>query len=299
MKRFIRNIIQILVLALLVLAVADFAYTKVLVNSAPTDKIALLKSLKGKKFNYVFLGSSRVNNTIIPAEIEKQTGKTSVNFGVNSSRPRDILAFAKLLVDNNITCDSIFVQVDYGFNHLDGSSFVNFESMPYLHQEPILAQRISDLPQAKAFQFVPFFRYAFYDQQFGCRKVIKKLMEKSPSSLELSGGYTMLKGHGKLGNYELPKTVAQRNRYVDELEKLASEHKLNIVYFISPFAHSVRNKDFFGKLKTRIPKLHDYSQAIATDSFFSNESHLNHDGAKVFTNLVIRDLIGKRKDKDR
>lgn len=272
----------------------DFCYTRILTHAPANDKIGLIGRASNRKFNYAFIGSSRVNNSIIPSVIEKETGKTSLNLGIDSARPHDILTLVKLLVANNVKCDSIFIQADYGFNHLESSTFLEYQAMPFLWQDSILSNHMSYLPDAMAMKYIPFYRYAAYDQKIGIRSVYTAFKRNSPSNLEKSSGYKALYGQRLLPEYNMAKTIAKRNRYHEELEKFAKIHKLHLVYFTSPFMLSVKNKPFMAMLRKKIPGLHDYSRSIATDSLFRNQSHLNNDGATVFTKLLISDVLTKR-----
>lgn len=272
----------------------DLVYTRILTHAPANDKITLIKRSSGRKFNYVFVGSSRVNNCIIPSIIEKETGKTSLNLGVESARPHDILTLVKLLVASNVKCDSVFVQADYGFNHLESSTFLEFQAMPYLRQDSILSNHMSYLPDAWALKHIPFYRYAVYERKIGLHSTFAALRRKSPSNLEKTSGCMLLRGQQLLDEYTMPKTISVQNRYCEELEKFAKIHNLHLVYFTSPFMLSVKTKDFMSKLKKKIPGLHDYSRAIASDSLFRNQSHLNNKGAAVFTELLLSDLLTKR-----
>ncbi|RZK13177.1 MAG: hypothetical protein EOO46_00395 [Flavobacterium sp.] len=294
MKRFVKNIAKTILLALLVLTAVDFAYTWIFTSAAPKDKIALLRSHKGEKIDYIFVGSSRVNNSIVPSIIEKRTGKTALNLGVSSARPHDVLTIVKLLKAYDIKCDSIFVQVDYGFNHFDSSVMMEFQVMPFIWQHPEMRDHIDYLPNAFALKYVPFFRYAAYDQKLGIHALYRAFRSGRPSEIQKSDGYMARKGQRMLPEYSLPSTIVGRNKYHDALEKFAENNNLHLVYFTSPFFKTVRTENFMRKLRTKVPALHDYSKSIKIDRLFSNQSHLNHEGAKYFTNLLIDDLLKKR-----
>lgn len=293
MLRFIRHISKIALLSLLALAVLDFAYTTIYASAAPIDKIALLRSRQGEKINYVFVGSSRVNNDIIPSVIEKLTGKTALNLGVNSARPHDVLTLVKLLDAYQISCDSIFVQVDYGYNHFESSVDLEYASMPFLWEQPILRDHIGDLPDSFALTYVPFYRYAAYDQKIGLHSLLQAVRQQQPSALEKSNGYMGRKGQLMLPEYTLPARLVTHNPYQRELEEYGRVHGLHLVYFTSPFSASVRSENLVTQLRTKIPALHDYSKAVARDALFWNQSHLNHQGAQFFTRLLVDDLLKK------
>lgn len=295
MVRFIRHILGIILSASVVLLAIDLLFTKAFSSAPPSDKIALLKQYSEKKVNYIFVGSSRVNNDIIPAVIYNRTGKTALNLGISSGRPRDILTIVRLIRSHNIACDSIFVQADYSFNHLESSKTLEYNAMPYVWGDAVLRDHIGYLPDAFAIRFIPFYRYAAYDQKLGIRSLLEIRKQKYPTSLQQTWGYMARHGQTLMPRYSLPDTIIDRNIYLEELDKFASAENLKIVYFTSPFMKSIENIGFMDKLKTKIPKLHDFSQAVTNDSLFSNQSHLNHEGAKIFTNLIVDSLLAKSK----
>ena len=45
------------------------------------------------------------------------------------------------------------------------------------------------------------------------------------------------------------------------------------------------------KLKKKIPGLYDFSKSIDNDDLFQNCSHLNEEGAKVFTKNLIKKML--------
>lgn len=291
MIRLIRHIALTGLIAFALLLLADLAYTAVLSHVPASDKIGLLKTHRNQKINYVFVGSSRVNNSVIPSVIRTRTGKTALNLGISSARPHDVLTVVRLLKSHNISCDTIFVQTDYGFNHLDSSTSMEYYAMPYVWNDAVLRAHIGYLPDAFAIRYVPFYRYAAYDQKIGLRALYKGLRAERPGGLEKSAGYMMRKGQVLLDKYALPGHILESNPYQDTLNQLAKKEKLHLVYFTSPFMKSVKTGPFLSRLSAKTPGLHDYSKAIADDKLFSNQSHLNHEGAIVFTNLLVDDLL--------
>ena len=103
MKKFITRIIVVLFTILIVSLAFDFAYTYIYKNSNPRSKFQYLRSLKNTKINYIFLGSSRVDNGIVPSIIENKSNKTSLNLGFQYSLIGDIYYSLKLLKEYNIT----------------------------------------------------------------------------------------------------------------------------------------------------------------------------------------------------
>ncbi|MBX9808564.1 MAG: hypothetical protein K2X95_12300, partial [Flavobacteriaceae bacterium] len=50
---------------------------------------------------------------------------------------------------------------------------------------------------------------------------------------------------------------------------------------------------FFSKLNHMVPVLYDYSNFIKEDSLFATCGHLNKNGAKVFTNMLLEQHFGE------
>ena len=89
MKKFIKYTLSILVVIIALMYLLDTLYTYVYKNSIPRNKVSYLLSLNDKKIDYVFLGSSRVDNNIIAKVIETETGKIAINFGVQGAKLDD------------------------------------------------------------------------------------------------------------------------------------------------------------------------------------------------------------------
>ena len=89
MRKFVIQIIGILSISLILLLVFDFTYTTIYENANPRTKFQYLRSLKNTKVNYVFLGSSRVENGIDPFIVENRTQKKCINLGYEAAKLGD------------------------------------------------------------------------------------------------------------------------------------------------------------------------------------------------------------------
>lgn len=113
MRAFLKYFIFIILLVVAILFLLDYSFTKVYENAKPRTKFQYFRSLKNKKIDYIFLGSSRVDNTIVPAIIEEQTGKKAVNLGFQATKLGDVYTMLQLIQEYNIQTEKIFIQVDY------------------------------------------------------------------------------------------------------------------------------------------------------------------------------------------
>ena len=98
MKKFIRFLLGLFALVFVLLVLLDYTYTTVYQHSTPRNKFQYLFQLKPQKIDYVFLGSSRVENSIIPNEIEKKTNKKAMNLGFQAAKMQDIFTLLQSVV---------------------------------------------------------------------------------------------------------------------------------------------------------------------------------------------------------
>lgn len=198
MKKFIVYIIGGVLVILMFMTILDVVYTKVYETSYPRTKFQYLRSLKNKKVDYIFLGSSRVENGIVPTVIYNKTGKTSVNFGFQAAKLADIYTVLQLIKKYNIHYEKIFIQVDYIYNITDGNSNIfQYEMMPFIRENVITKNYLNRyIPNPNANYYFPFYRYCTNDLKIGFREVLLNISHKKTNVI-LNKGYSPLQGNAK------------------------------------------------------------------------------------------------------
>jgi hypothetical protein len=293
MNRFVRHIVLIIFFVISILAVLDFAYTKAYQTaSIPRTKFQYLRSLKDKKIDYLFLGSSRVENAIIPKLITDKTGKSAVNLGFQASKLGDVYTVLQLINEYNITVDKIFIQVDYIFNIEGGYSNVfQWELMPFVRENNTTREYFeTHFKEREMLFYFPFYRYCTFDAKIGFREFFMNLINKKTKITE-TYGFVGLEGRSFEHKNALPDHINSTNCYFDKIKVYASKNKMPIVFFCAPFCKHTKNLNFVEKLKNKIPGLYDFSQAIDKDELFKNCSHLNKEGADFFTEIIIEKML--------
>jgi len=269
----------------------DILYTYAYKNSIPRNKVSYLLSINNKKIDYVFLGSSRVDNNIVTKIIENETGKSAINLGVQGAKLDDYFLMLQLLKKQNIKTRKVFIQVDYVYNIEGSSDILKSYLLPYINDDLIskfIEERDSDFFRLKYF---PFYRYLTYDYKLGFREFFNSIM-KNKSKTNFEDGY--FPKYGSQGNKlgaSLPKTIVFENKTIKAIDKFAKENNIKIIYFMAPFCNNTTNKDFSAKLKVKIPDLWDYSQLFSEDNYFFNCTHLNNEGAKEFSKRIAFDIL--------
>jgi hypothetical protein len=298
MKKFVIQIIGAFMLLLLLLTVLDFTYTTIYKNAAPRTKFQYLRSLKNTKVNYIFLGSSRVNNGIDPFIIENSTQKKCVNLGYEAAKMGDIYTILQLLKWYNIASDTVFIQVDYIFDITGHSINLPYEMTPFIKESQITKDYLIDYvgidPSA---YYLPFVRYCGSDQKIGFRDVFANFIGKKTTVVE-NKGYSPLLEKDAAGkhnsHFALPTSIGSYSPYYEKIKKYGAANNLKIVFFCAPFCKHTKNLDYIKKLKTKIPDLYDFSNAIPEDSMFVNCFHLNQMGASKFTEILVKKIINNK-----
>ena len=276
MKKFSFYIVGGLLVILLGMAVLDVAYTKIYETSSPRTKFQYLRSLRNKKVDFLFIGSSRVENGIVPSIIEKKTGKSAVNLGFQAAKLGDIFTLLQLVKEYHIQYETILIQVDYIYNIEGGhSNIFEYEMMPFIRDNAI-TKDYSDTYAAHpvASYYIPFYRYCNNDLKLGFREVFAHLIRKKNNVFN-DGGYGPKYGNARALTGALPDTILATNAIMDRIQSFVYQNNMKVVFYCAPFCQNNQNKDFTTKLKTKIAGFKDFSGAIADDRMFLNCNHLN------------------------
>ena len=292
MQTFVKHILKIALILIVCAYALDFGFTYVYKNASPQSKVQFINSLKNQKFDYIFIGSSRVENSVIAEEIEKKTNKKTINLGIKGLKLKDMSYIIKILKGYNVSYQKMFIQIDYSFNHEEESSkFFSFELLPFCGSSNLIidAYLKNTNENFLFYKYIPFVKYTNSDQLIGFRKIISSLKNK-PSAFKLNKGYQPLYGFSSRQAEKIPKIANKKNKYFSEINTFAKSKNLNVIYFSAPVSLKSENLDYFDKLKKNVPQLHNFHNVISEDKFFYDNLHINNNGAIVFTNILIEKL---------
>ncbi|AEG99960.1 hypothetical protein [Lacinutrix sp. 5H-3-7-4] len=294
MKKFIKYIVLIFLVVIAVLFILDICYTNVYLKTQPRNKTQYILSLDEKtNLDYVFLGSSRVENFIMPSIIKEETNKEAINLGTQGANLDDVNIFLRLLIDQQIKIERLFVQVDYIYNIESNSDIVRSQILPYLRSNTIINNYLkrTDSNYNKNY-YIPFYRYATNDYRIGFREFFASLINKK-SKIDFSDGFIPLYNSIQIKEKHkasLPKRILESNGSLVEIDSLCTANNINVTYFCAPYCSGLKPNGYLTKLEEKLSDFHDFSRVIKEDSLFENCGHVNKNGAKVFTTHFIRTL---------
>lgn len=292
MKTFVKHILKVVLMLVLSAYVLDFFYTNIFEKSLPRTKFQSLRALKNQSIDYVFLGSSRVENGISPEVIKNKTGKSAMNLGFQASKMADIYLILQLLDEYNVHYKKAFIQVDYIFNIENGfSNVLSYEILPFINENHQISNhcKLNDKINFWRNKNIPFYRYSITSQKIGIREVVSNLVKKQTDVFK-NYGYSPLYGVFAGGKYGLPEKINNGNKYYDAIVKYSKNNNKDVVFFTAPFRILNNDFSFVQKLETKIPGLKNFSNELQSNEYFQNNNHLNNDGAIAFTSLLIKKL---------
>jgi hypothetical protein len=292
MKKFCRYIFGGLLVILLVMMVLDLLYTKTYETAYPRSKFQYLRSLKNKKVDYIFIGSSRVENGIVPSIVKQKTGKEAVNFGFQAAKLTDIYTLLQLIKEYRIQYEKILIQVDYIYNSEEGhSNILEYEMMPFVRENYITKEYLNRFAKNPiANYYIPFYRYCNNDLKLGFREVFANIIHKKNNVIK-DFGYVANYGNSTKLEGALPALILDKNAELDSIQSFVKQNKMEVIFYCAPFCKNNKNQDFTSKLKKKIQGFQDFSGVITDDRMFVNCNHLNDSGAKRFTEILTEKLL--------
>lgn len=290
MKKFFINLIKIFCVLIISAFLLDFIFCVTYKNVKPNKKIQYINTFKNKTVNYIFIGSSRVENSIIPNIIEKQTNKKCVNFGISALRLRDVYTVLKILKENNTKYDKVFIQVDYHYKYEKSySKFFNSELFPLIGSSNSIDFYLKDINKDYfKLKYIPFYKFTNAEQLIGFRKIFLSAL-KNKNEFESEKGYKPIYGIGHDKN-EIGEEKINENKFIKLINDFAFENKTRVEYFTAPISNYAKPNNFCNQLKNKIPGLYTFQNEFQNDNLFKDNYHLNHEGSVLFTKELIKKL---------
>jgi hypothetical protein len=83
------------------------------------------------------------------------------------------------------------------------------------------------------------------------------------------------------------------NKYYNEIKAICKANNIKLIAIMTPMCSNVKGMDYFDKVKKKYPEIYNYENAVEGDQYFSSCGHLNDEGARKFTAVILKDFFGK------
>lgn len=289
MKKFAIFIGKLLLLILFSAVVLDFLYTVVYLKSSQRNKVAYVYNSENKKFDVLFMGSSRTQNHMV-AKLFNDKGIKAYNFGMSGSKLDETALLLKLMIDQGYQIKNIILDVDLNLNSNSKSAGTRALFMPYLHLSETIRNHYRPEASYNKLLYIPFYRYVDGEAKIGFREMFFSLTYKKSNALD-NFGYFPLKGYGKNMSYDLSDYSPKRNDAYDEIKALCKKNNINLIAIATPMCQACPSEQYFNSIKTIYPEVYNYENKVTDDKNFASCGHMNVEGATLFTKIILNDFI--------
>jgi hypothetical protein len=285
MKKFILLISKIILATLLLLVVFEFLYTKVYLNSHNRGKIENVFSSKAQNYDVVILGSSRANNHFVSQMFEDKGIKT-FNYGMSGAHLFEASLLLKLMAERKYKIKNVIIEVDLNLSNEKESEGVAAKFLPYIHQSKIIKEHFSKQKDFNQLYYIPFYRYVDFDAIIGFREMYRTLSQEPTNTLDQLGYHSLGNKQGNMKN-NLTNLKPIHNKYYEEIKRICEENNYNLIPVMTPMCSNVKGMDYFEKANKIYPEIQNLENVVQGDQYFSSCGHLNNNGARLFTSIVI------------
>jgi hypothetical protein len=292
MQKFIRLIAFVLVTVLLLAVVLDWVYTTIFQQSSTRGKIEYVYHASPQQYDVVFLGSSRANNHFVAPLFEAKGIKT-FNYGMSASHLFEASLLLKLMVERKFVIKKLILETDMNLANETRDAGISAQFLPYLHDSKIIKDHFAQESDFWELYYIPFYRYVAFDAKIGFREMNRSWRGVPTNYLE-NLGYHPLSGKKK-GNMknDIRALNPLDNKYYKEIKAICKAHHIRLISLMTPMCSNVKGMDYFDKVQSKYPEIHNYENAVEGDQYFSSCGHLNDEGARKFTTIILKDFFGK------
>lgn len=289
MKNFLKYSFIILLFVIALLYTLDFAFTYMYKNNTPRNKISFAYNGIPKKYDVLFLGSSRANNHFVP-KIFIDKGYKSFNFGMSGSRLEETALLLQLLLEKGNKVKTVVLEVDLNINSNGSSEGTRASFYPYIKDSETISNYYKQIPDFKLLYCVPFYRYLKYDSQIGFRELFFTVVGKKSSGLQ-SYGFYALKNTGINMEYNLSDYSPKKNQGYELIKQICVENKIELIAVTTPMCKNINNTNYFDAVVKLYPEIHNLENVITDENQFSSCGHMNEKGATQFTNYILENFF--------
>jgi hypothetical protein len=292
MKDFFFFVFKTLIVLLVLLIVLDIAYTQVYLQSSNRGKTEYVYNSKARKYDVVILGSSRANNHFV-APLFEEKGLKTFNFGISGGHLLEASLLLKLMVERHYTIKNVILEADLNLATEKESESVASKFLPYIHHSKVIESHFAQQPHFWANYYIPFYRYIVFEPQIGFREMSNSATGQPTKLLDHLGYYPLGKNPKANMKNDLTNLKPLNNKYYEEIKQICAANNINLIAVMTPMCSNVKGLDYFQKVNTIYPEIHNYENAVEGDQYFSSCGHMNDTGARKFTSIILHDFFNK------
>lgn len=288
MRQFLKFIVFRIALIISLLYLLDFVFSAIYRNTNTIrNKNQYILKNKNLNFDYIFLGSSRVEFHVNTKLIDSITQKKSLNLGVSGQDLIDTFLTLKMLKENNIKAKKYFIQLDENITQSNKNSFIGSSYiMPYTNNSTI-KNHLKKYDKKYIYDcYIPFYRYINYGYKIGFRELMLTLIGKSRKvDFFIPLNKTITDKEKKI---IFDNIIKENKLLLRDIKEFAKKNNLNLYFFTAPYYNAKNSSSLKQVLLKNNTKI--YVDSIKSHFNYKDNTHLNSKGANKFTKMLIRDF---------
>ena len=293
MKNFVSFCLKIAFIVFVIALMLDVIYSTIYATIKHRGKVDFVYNTNGQNYDVVILGSSRANNHFVP-EIFKTKGLKAFNFGMSGGHLFEASLLLKMMIHNNYKIKTVLLEADLNLSNDRRADGISARFLPYIHQSDITRNHFKIEPDFVSLNYVPFYRYIKFENKIGFRELFFSAIGKKTNHLN-NEGYNPLLGvqNGNM-KYNI-KNLNPRpaNKYYEEIKRICYDNNIRLIAIMTPMCENVVGIEYFEKVKKVYPEIYNYENSVLENKYFASCGHLNNDGARKFTKIIVNDFFNK------
>jgi hypothetical protein len=261
-------------------------YTTIISNSFERNKVENVIHSKNKKYDVIFMGTSRANNHFVTELFEKQ-GLKSFNYGISGAHLFETSLLLKLMVSNKYEIKNLVLEADLSICNEKRDEGTTARFMPYIHGNEIIKKHYENESDFYQIYYLPFYRYIKFDNKIGFRELYDVVSNKPTNTLHNKGYYPLI-SHKK-GNMknDISSLKVIRNKYYEEIKQICKQNNIKLTVVMTPMCENTKGLNYFNKVQQLYPEIHNFENVVMDDKFFASCGHLNDEGARIYSKVIF------------
>jgi hypothetical protein len=295
MRRFVRRIFILCVLLLVTAVGLDILFTGIF-RRGLTYKSQWVAQMEGEHYDAVFAGSSRAYWNIDHGEIGRQCGMQVISLASSGYAPAEMLLSLRTFLAGGNSTDKLYLQVDYRTLGDDRAFTTNtYHYMPFLRDEVVYDHLKDRSTEFRLLHKIPFARYGRYNFVWGPEEVLMTVTGLRNTIFDSTGSFftDMRFRGGAEWPYEL--TVDRPPDDVLAIVDLCRRNNIRIELYMTPYYRLRLPEGTRERLHRMYADLdlvmHDYSQTLDSTIYFDDNAHLNREGGRIFTRMLVGEVV--------
>ena len=291
MKYFSFFVLKVFVILIVLSVILDVTFTEVYLEAIDRGKIDYVYNSKERHYDVAVLGSSRANNHFV-TQLFEENGLKSFNYGISGGHLFEASLLLKLMVERKYAIKNLIIETDLNLSNEHRSDAVAAKFLPYIHHSKTIEKHFSEEEDFCELYYIPFYRYVKFDASIGFREMYNNLRNQQTNTLEKGGFHALGNKKGNMKN-DITALKPIRNKYYEEIKRICEVNNIKLISVMTPMCNDVKGLYYFQKVNTIYPEIHNYENVVQGDQYFSSCGHMNDTGARLFTNIIIKDFFKK------